>query len=366
MAGTHPRLGYAPFSSNLTHPGDRRRFLAYARARGLAFEIARPEERYDVVVLSELADISVWPEYRHGKIIYDSIDSYLAIPRTDIKQMLRGVAWFASGRHRRPLLNFPAALERMCSRADAVICTTEAQKQDITPFCANVHIILDIHDVAVKSKKSDYRAGVPFNLVWEGLPSNVPYLKAIGPVLHELSQRRPILLHIITDPDRPLLFGRFGRIDSAAVARGIFENIAFHRWDETTFSDIVTRGDAAIIPVALDDAFAAGKPGNKLALFWRVGMPVVTSATPAYRSMQQAVGLDHFACCSDAEWFAALDCLMTSEADRRDAGSRGYAFAASNFGAEKLLELWDDAFSSVGFDFRGGAPHSALLATAAK
>src|ERR1700677_3557174 len=193
VAVTRPRIGYAPFSSKLTHPGDRRRFLAYARARDLPFEIARPDERYDIVVLSELADISVWPEYRHGKIIYDSIDSYLAIPRTDIKQMLRGVAWFASGRHHRLSLNFPAAIERMCHRADAVICTTEAQKQQIAPFCSNVHIILDIHDHAVRNVKSDYRASVPFNLVWEGLPSNVPYLKIIRPVLRELSRRRPIV-----------------------------------------------------------------------------------------------------------------------------------------------------------------------------
>jgi hypothetical protein len=44
------------------------------------------------VVLSELADISIWAKYRHGKIVYDCIDSYFVIPRTDVKQMLRGVA----------------------------------------------------------------------------------------------------------------------------------------------------------------------------------------------------------------------------------------------------------------------------------
>jgi hypothetical protein len=365
LAGTRPRIGYAPFSSTLTHPGDRRRFVAYARARGLPFEIARPDQRYDVVVLSELADISVWPEYRHGKIIYDSIDSYLAIPRTDVKQMLRGIAWFASGRHRRLRLNFPAAIERMCARADAVICTTEAQKEDITPFCSNVHVILDIHDYAVRAIKSDYGAGVPFNLIWEGLPSNVPYLKTIAPVLRELSQRRPIVLNIVTDPDRPRLFGQFGRIETLAVARRIFANVAFHRWDEATFSDIVTRSDAAIIPVTLDDVFAAGKPGNKLALLWRLAMPVVTSATPAYLSMQQAAGLGHFACTDAASWFAALDRLMTSEAERREAGERGHSFVTSNLGTDKLLELWDEAFWSVGFDFRGGAPHSERMTTAA-
>ena len=136
---------------------------------------------------------------------------YLQIPRTDIKQMLRGLAWYASGRHRRLRLNFPAAIERMCSHADAVICTTEAQKHAIAPFCGNVHIILDIQDNAIRSRKSDYSAGDPFNLVWEGLPSNIPYLKSIGRVLPWLSRRAPIVLNIVTDPDRPQLFGRFGK-----------------------------------------------------------------------------------------------------------------------------------------------------------
>ena len=84
-----PRIGYVPYSSSLAMPGDRRRFVAYARARNLPFELARPKERYDIVVLSELADISVWCDYPYGKIVYDLIDSYLAIPRTDWKQMLQ-------------------------------------------------------------------------------------------------------------------------------------------------------------------------------------------------------------------------------------------------------------------------------------
>ena len=58
-----PRVGYVPLSNTLMSPGDRRRFVAYALDRDLKFEIAHPKEKYDLVVLSELADISVWAEY---------------------------------------------------------------------------------------------------------------------------------------------------------------------------------------------------------------------------------------------------------------------------------------------------------------
>ncbi len=186
MSRSPPRIGYVPYNPSLDMPGDRRRFVAYARARGLPFEIAHPDQRYDVIVLSELADITVWPEYAHGKIIYDLIDSYLAIPSTDIKQFCRGTVYFATGRHSRLHFDYRASIQRMCRRADAVICTTEEQKRDIIPFCSNVHIVLDIHDTVVRNIKRDYHAGSPFNLVWEGLPSNIPQLEVIGPVLREL------------------------------------------------------------------------------------------------------------------------------------------------------------------------------------
>jgi hypothetical protein len=56
---------------------------------------------------------------------------------------------------------------------------------------------------------------------------------------------------------------------------------------------------------------------------------------------------------------------MTNEGERREAGERGYSFVTSKLSTNKLLQLWDEAFSSVGFDFRDGAPHSELMTTEA-
>lgn len=93
------------------------------------------------------------------------INSYLAIPRTDIKQLLRGVAWYASGRHRRLRLDFRGAIQAICTRADAVVCTTGRQRDEILPFCQNVYMVLDIQDDAVVSIKRDYRAEEAIKLV---------------------------------------------------------------------------------------------------------------------------------------------------------------------------------------------------------
>ena len=168
-----------PYSPTLKAPGDRRRFVAYAQARNLPFELARFEERYDIVILSEVADLSIWPNYRQGKVVYDLINSYLSIPRTNWRQLLRGPAWYALGRHKR-LQDYLSSLRAMCRRADAVVCTTDEQKEAISQFCSNTHVILDIHSTVATKIKTQYTASRPFRLVWEGLASNLSATADIG------------------------------------------------------------------------------------------------------------------------------------------------------------------------------------------
>lgn len=348
---TQPRIGYAPFKADFDHPADLRRFAGYAKARGLNIEVARPSERYDLVVVSEIADIPVWSEYRHGKVVFDFIDSYLAIPRSDWRQLLRGIVWYANGRHSKLRFDFKGAFEKMCARADAVVCTTQEQKDDIGKFCPDVHIILDLHDTVLRQKKQDYAAGTPFKLVWEGLPSNVPQLEAIGPVLREVGKSRPLELHIVTDEDRPGALPFLPRIKTADVAKGIFDKVVLHRWGKDTLSDNVTACDIAIIPIVTSDPLTRGKPGNKLALLWRMGMPTVTAATPAYRRMQSDAGTGELACETGGEWRTALERLMTDEAYRREAGERGFAYVGQHLSTDQMLLRWDAVFSSIGFRF---------------
>lgn len=348
---TPPRIGYAPFKADFDHPADLRRFAGYAKARGLNIEVARPSERYDLVVVSEIADIPLWIDYRHGKVVFDFIDSYLAIPRSDPKQLLRGLVWYLNGRHSRLRLDFKGALEAMCARADAVVCTTPEQKSDIGAFCPNVHIILDLHDTVLRQKKHDYAAGASFKLVWEGLPSNVPQLEAIGPVLREVGKSHPLELHIVTDEDRPGALPWLPRIKTVDVVKGIFDKVVLHRWGKETLSDNVTACDAAIIPIVTDDPLTRGKPGNKLALLWRMAMPTVTAATPVYRQMQHDAGTEELTCDTRYEWRAALERLMTDEAYRREAGERGAAYVGQNLTTDLLLSQWDAVFSSIGFRF---------------
>lgn len=345
----HARVGYVPISNALNGPGDKRRFLYYANKRSLNFEIADPSKKYDVVVITQNADLSIWSQYDSAgaKIVYDLIDSYLAIPKFNIKGSLRGLAKHLSGQSRHLKLDHWKAIAEMCSRADAVVCSTQEQRADILNFCPNVHIILDAHTDVARVSKTVYSNSRPFRLVWEGLPQNLGSLKLLRPVLDRLRLQHPVEVHIVTDPSYDRYLGKYGKTDTLHAARHILSDIRFHEWKESDCADIICSCDLAVIPLDLGDRFAAGKPENKLLLFWRMAMPVVTSASPAYVRAMHAAGMNYVAR-NEANWLFILSKLIVDVGAREQAGLMGKAYVDSELSEARLLALWDKVFESLG------------------
>jgi glycosyltransferase involved in cell wall biosynthesis len=353
ISSSAPRIGYVPVDPSLKQPADYRRFSGYAKLRGLEFEEARWGETYDLVVLSCQADISLWKDYKHGKIVYDLIDSYLSIPYSNIKGLFRGIAKFAARQNRNLRVNYWAALRDMCRKADVVVCTTEMQRSSILPYCENVHIILDLHTEVVTTIKQHYTSEGAFKLVWEGLPTNIHQLEMIHDVLKKISMKYPIELHVVTDLEGRMFLGRYGRMNSMDVVQRIFKEAKVHAWDKETFSTIITECDAAIIPINLSDNLLAGKPENKLLLLWRLGMPVVASATTAYTRAMNDAGIS-LICKDNNDWVDKLERIIVDQELRCTAGRRGYKYASEHFGERQIVERWDRAFHSIGFDFSTG------------
>ncbi|MGH2498862.1 MAG: hypothetical protein ACRDF0_02025 [Candidatus Limnocylindria bacterium] len=341
------RVGYAPYSSALTLPGDRRRFAFYAERRGVGYEIADPDREYDLVVLSERADILTWSRRPLGtRIVYDLIDAYLSLPRRSIANRLRGVARFLGGELRRPTLDYHSAVEAMCRRADAVVCSTPEQRTQISEHCANVHVVLDAHGADVRMRKTDYGLRTGFDVVWEGLPYTLDQLAIALPALRELASSVPVTLHVVTDPATYRLAGRWLPRSTESLVRRLFAPAIFHRWDRSTLSAVVTACDVAIIPLRMADPFAAGKPENKLLLLWGMGMPVVASATPAYRRAMDEAGVATY-CRDDAEWAHWLSVMWRDRAMREETGRRGQVYVEREHTDEHLLARWDRVFASV-------------------
>lgn len=341
------RVAYVPLSPDFKHPGDCRRFSRWAAARGIPVEIADPTEDYDLVVISQGADLSVWCEYSRprAKVVYDFTDSYLAVSRRDPTGMLRGLAKFVTRQSRYLRLDHWKAIEDMCRRSDAVVCVTEEQKDDISRHCKNVHIVLDIHNMYVGAKKS-YRSGDVFNLVWEGYPENVQAFYQLRDALREIDAKQPLALHLVTRWEFGRYMGKYLKRRTSDIARDILPRSYIYEWNDQLCSPIIEACDMALLPIDLDTPLTKGKPENKLLIFWRMGMPTLVSASPALERTMQRAELP-MSCRNARDWRETLNRYVFDEAARADAGRRGKEFAEANFSEEKLLGQWDGVFESV-------------------
>jgi glycosyltransferase involved in cell wall biosynthesis len=345
------KIGYVPLNDDLiSAPGDYRRFPEYAKIKEVKFELAREDKIYDLVVVSQGADITFWSRYPHGVIVYDFIDSYLSIPQTNLKGLLRGTIKFLVGKHKRLEFNYWKTVRKMCSRSDAVICSTNAQQKLILPFCKNTRIILDIQDSVVKNVKEIYKAQDTFKIVWEGLACNLYQLKFVSKALQKLSKGYKVELHIITDSLTPSFLGSYFPISTEKKLKKIFHSAIFHKWNKETLAKIICDCDLAIIPVDTKYPLTSGKPENKLLLLWRMGTPVVTSNTFAYKEAMEESGFD-LTCDNEDDWFNKIESLINSEDLRLKAATYGMSYVNKHSNVDDLVSKWDNAFNSLGFDF---------------
>jgi hypothetical protein len=341
------RIGYSPYSANLAEPGDRRRFARYAAIKGLKFDLLKGVSNdYDLVILSSKADIVAWSSLPPGgpKLIYELIDSQLALPKDDLNWKLLGTAKALTRELARPVFNYRNAIEAMCRRADAIICGSPEQKADLESLNGNVYDILDFNEEIGGKPKSDYEMRDRPILVWEGLSYSVGHLRLLGAVLDELNA--PLDIRIITDPFVPRIGAHYFRTPTSRILRRTFANFDLRPWEKQSMPALVAESDIAVIPIDLSNPVARSKPENKLMLLWRLGMPVVTSGTPAYQRCMRAAGLDN-ACNSTSEWARALRNLLADATARRSAGISGREYVDMNCGTPALVERWDHLLASV-------------------
>jgi len=341
------RVGYAPLSPTLEQPGDRRRFPYYAERRGFEFEIADPSRDYDVVVVSQRADVVRWADHRgRATLVYDLIDAYLAGRTDDWKSRGRGVAKYAIGEIVRPVVDYRQAIQAMCFRADAVVCSTPQQKIDIGQLSDNVHVVLDAHFELGERVKEHHNAGATLNLLWEGQAENLPALDVVARALRWSTMADRTAVHLFTDLRYYRYLRRIGGRSSVKLGRQMFPRVFFYEWNPYLFSAVAAGCDMALVPIDLTTPLTAGKPENKLLLFWRLGLPALVSASEAHARVTREAGVD-MTCRTDEDWRIALETYGPDAGARRKAAELGRRYVEAHHSEEQLLARWDRVFQSI-------------------
>ena len=348
----HLSIGYAPYTSDFSSSGDRRRFVYYANSREIDFEIAKPENEYDIVFVTHGADITVWSKYDKSKavIVYELVDSYLATPVLSFYGLFRGLAKYLSGKHKYCQLNEKKSIESMCRRADIVICSTQEQKNHIRRYCDDVRIILDVkseyhnHRMTLKSELKNNE----LNIAWEGVPHNIKSFTVIRDALSILSKQYQINLHLITALKYKKYMNKYLTKHTINEVKKYIDinNIYLYQWNELTVSYISSACDFAVIPINSNDTMDNGKPEDKLLIFWLMGLPAVVSETPAHLRAMKGAGVS-MACISTNDWVSTIKDIVENKTKRDQSAKKGFAYASRVNSVEAIMSLWDDLFEDI-------------------
>jgi hypothetical protein len=341
------RIGYTPYSPSLDAPGDRRRFRFYASERKINFSIADPLEKYDIVYLTYGCDIGAWLRYKsknpNVKIIFELIDSYL-LEKTSKLTILRGITRYAIGKESRLWLNYKNALREIITISDAVVCSTNTQRESMSNLNSNIHLSLDYFENDITHRKNSVEITNKIKLVWEGQANTISNLLILNDTFKALGNT--IELYIIADSligSKPII----PKQKTVDFLRKLNCHWHFIEWNKNSFSKHISNCDLAIIPISRNDPMMWNKPENKLIMMWQIGIATLTSNTPTYKGAMDAAGLKYY-CASTSDWIQkiiAYSNLSNAQrvTDKKLADRYNFHFNCKY----SIVANWDKIFASL-------------------
>jgi hypothetical protein len=345
------RIGYWPLAPSLNSAGDRRRLMFWANARGHNV-VTDQAQRVDVIVASENSDFnSVYFVQKNTPIIFDLVDAYL-LPLNDFEDFARGIAKKISGQISGGIKPFSHHVRDFCLNADAVICSSIEQEKLIMGYNSNTHVILDSHEEVPFVNITKPRASLSstHRILWEGQPATIRAVRLISPALQELSKRFPLDLDFVTDESYFRILNKFLKRSTLSVLQKDLNEIRnlvnVVPWSTDNLVQCGEASTIAMIPVDLNIPMHRLKPENRLLIMWRLGLPCLTSPSPAYvRVSRQAEVIA--ACNTSEEWVENLNRLITDPGFAFNEIVAGQNYLREYHNQKILLKKWDDAFQSV-------------------
>lgn len=345
------RIGYQALSADLSHPGDRRRVVFWAKRRGheIVTDLSGP---LDAILLSERADFGIYPRKAAGvPVIFDLVDAYLASEST-LHDWTRGASKVFAGQLTGIPKPFTHFVQDLCSHASAVVCSSPEQRELITPYAKNVHVILDSHD-ELPTLPFGYDLGdtnVAPRILWEGMPATLGGVEQFAHAIQKSHLKNSIHMDFVTNTEYFRLLGRYFSSDTSSLLRRslgqLYSRAAIVPWSLDNLVGTAKLSSLAVIPIQLTNPLQYLKPENRLLIMWRLGLPCLTSASPAYKRVTHQAGLDTV-CDSEADWAGKSIQIIDNPDFAREIVGKGQAYLQANHTSEILLKKWDRAFESV-------------------
>ena len=283
--------------------------------------------KVDVIVASENSDFnSKYFESTKTPIVFDLVDAYLS-PQNVFEDLVRGVLKQITGQITGDLKPFSRHIRDFCMKADAVVCSSIEQEQLIKNYNINTHVILDSHDeIPLVTPGRDSLGMFPFRqLLWEGKPATLGGVNTIYSSLNEIAKAAPISMRFVTDESYFMIANKYlNRRSSAILKKHSKQNLQ----------------QMKIVPMQ------RLKPENRLLIMWRLGLPCLTSETPAYKRVAIKAGVE-VVCQDSKHWVESISRFLSDSKYALNQVSSGQTYIHENHSSKVILEKWDHAINSA-------------------
>jgi len=345
------KIGYVPYSADLSHPGDRRRIGSWSKTRRNDLQLEDPTES-DLLVLSAAANFNFWINKSKQPVILDLVDGYLGEEPLFLRDLGRNLVRSFKGKSNYSAVTFTRALQNACRKADAVIVASPEQAKDVLPFNSCVHVILDDHselDAARQERKvSKLKDPLSKYIFWEGFGYTIKHFRFLAPSLDNYMSQSGYKLLILTNPNFARWGGYLGKINAEKLIKKWFpkskNQIEIIPWSIEDVIHYASLSDFAIIPVDTNDKFANLKPENKLLSMWHLGLPTLFSNTFAYKRVADDIGVSEF-CIDSSNWQNVFDNLEVDSLDNTLDKTDEYINKTHT--KDILVEKWQKVFETV-------------------
>lgn len=345
------KIGYWPLSQTLHSAGDRRRLVFWANVRGHVI-VTDLSTSVDVIVASESSDFNS-PSFTQKRIpvIFDLIDAYLS-PLNPYDDLARGLAKRLAGQIRGGVKPFSHHVKDFCINSSAVICSSIEQEEVIKRYNTNTHVILDSHDEIPLIEPAQRKTPVlnEARILWEGQPATIRGVQQISTVLSGLSKIHDMHFDFVTDEKYFQFLNKYMRKDTLGLLKKDLSQIAelvnIVPWSTSNLVEYAQKSRIAMIPTDLSVPMQRLKPENRLLIMWRLGLPCLTSPSPAYLRVSRQAGVEA-TCDSPQNWHENFHRLLSDPDFAHKEIVRGQNYLSENHNKVALLNKWDLAFESV-------------------
>ena len=344
------RIGYVPYSSDLTHPADRRRLVYWARNRGHEL-VLNLDSNCDVIFETARTDLShKRRKQSDAPIILDLVDGYLG-GEEYWRDWLRGAGKVFTGQLSGPIRPFSQVIESACSSVAAVVCETKEQVKTIDPFCSNVHPILDFHEeFPFLPFNADHAKAKTKSIIWEGLPYTASGLNLLTDFFSLSAKEKSVSLEMVTDLSYPQFLGKYINKPTSGIVKNIESvlgvNFQITEWSRDAVVSAAKRANLAVLPLDPKGFLNPLKAENRLLIMWRLGLPTLASPSSAYIRVMDELGIDGI-CENENQWTQKTNFLLGSIETQEAMVKAGQQYIRDNHTEEKVLCAWDNLFSSV-------------------